>query len=134
MQMASADHPFSKRLLKTEENNRRKDEAKKKREAKVQCQEEELLERQEEELLQKQEEEGEDIEMEENILPSDSELFLPPTLTKEQKKEAAGLVSRLLEEKLGSDKKHLVTRYLEEGRSTRRNLMPVLNTAAESMR
>ena len=134
MQMASADHPFSKHLLKTEENKRRKDEAKKKREAKVQCHEEELLERQEEELLQKQEEEGEDIEMEENILPSDSEIFLPPTLTKEQKKEAAGLVSRLLEEKLGSVKEHLVTRYLEEGRSTRRNLMPVLNTAAESMR
>ena len=132
--MASADHPFSKRLLKTEENNRRKDEAKKKREAKVQCQEEELLERQEEELLQKQEEEGEDIEMEENIHPSDSEIFLPPTRTKEQKKEAAGLVSRLLEEKLGSGNEHLVTRYLEEGRSTRRNLMPVLNTGAESMR
>ena len=134
MQMASADLPFSKQLLKTQENATRKDEAIKKREAKVKCQEEELLERQEEELLQRQEEESEDIEMEENLLPCDSELFLHPTLTKEQKKEAAGLVSCLLMEKLGSGKEHLVTRYLEEGSSTRRNLMPVLNTAAESMR
>ena len=55
--MASADHPFSKQLLKTEENNRKKDEAKKKREAKVQCQEEELLERQKGELLLNQEHE-----------------------------------------------------------------------------
>ena len=52
----------------------------------------------------------------------------------ELKKETAVLVSRLLEERMGSGKEHLVTRYLEEERSTRRNLMQVPNTAAESMR
>ena len=134
MQMASADIPFSKQLQKTEENQTRKDEARQKKEAKMQYQEEELKQRVEEELLNSQEEDSQDVEMDENFLPSDSEVFLPPPLSKELKKETAALVSRLLEERLGSGKEHLVTRYLEEERSTRRNLMQVPNTAAESMR
>ena len=104
MQMASAGHTFSKKLLKTEANKAKKDEAKQKREAKVRCQEEELQEREKEELLQRQEEEDQDIEMEENILHN--EPFLPLTKTKEQEKDAAVLVYHLLEERLGSGKGH----------------------------
>ena len=134
MQMASADIPFSKQLQKTEENQTRKDEARQKREAKAEAKEEELKQRLEEELLNSQEEDFQDVEMYENFLPSDSEVFLPPPLSNDLKKETAALVSRLLEERLGSGKEHLVARYLEEERSTRRNLMQVPNTAAESMR
>ena len=93
-----------------------------------------MKQRIEEEILRSQEEDSQDVEMEENLLPSDSEVFLPPPLPRELKKETAALVSCLLEERLGSGNKYLVTRYLEEERSTRRNLMPVPNTAAESMR
>ena len=92
------------------------------------------MQRQEEELLQSQEEDGQDVDMEENLLPCDSEVFMPPPHTQEQEKETAALVSCLLLERLGPGKDYLVARYLEGGQSTRRNLMPVLNTASESLR
>ena len=67
-------------------------------------------------------------------LPCESEVFMPPPLPQEKKKETAALVSCLLLERLGPGKEFLVARYLEGGQSTRRNLMPVLNTASESLR
>ena len=134
MQMASVDLPFTKQVQKKEQNKARKDEARKKREVKEKSLAEDLKQRQEEELLQSQEEDCQDIDMEENLLPCESEVFMPPPLPQEQKKETAALVSCLLLERLGPGKEFLVARYLEGGQSTRRNLMPVLNTASESLR
>ena len=77
-----------------------------------------------------EEEEIETDLVQENI--DAEEVFQPPALARKEEQEVKELVTCLLRERLG-DSGQLVTRYLPIFK-IRQNYMPVLNTAAESLR
>lgn len=124
MQMASADLRETKKQLKTAQNKAALAEAEEKRNRKLADERAELRERIDDQIEEKET----DIEMAEC---EDMEVQ-PVSLTVKEKQEVREMVTCLLRQRLGK-LGHLVTRYLD-GHGSMRSYMPVLHTAAESLR
>ena len=124
MGMSSCDHKETKKQVNAAQNKAALALAEEKRDRKLADTRSELREREDDQM----EEIDQTIEMDED----DDMEIQPPSLTVKEKQEVRDLVACLLKQRLGK-LGNLVTRYLD-GHGSMRNYMPVLHTAAESMR
>ena len=134
MQMAGVDSVATKKHDKYLKRKSADAEAERKRKSKLEMAEKDLLERalEEEDYSDATMDEGATMEEGEEM---DTVEYVPTTagLTKEKEREVRRLVDRMLEERLGEDYTQLVTRYLVDP-SVKRNYMPVVHAARESLR